>query len=84
MVEWGIFLLLTGNFNAYSNCIKGGLVHDWDPEGYLKYMRYHLWGSVILGNCQACELLVRIPPATINKLFFLFLLSFSFFFISVL
>ena len=35
---------------------------------------------LILLNCQACELLVRISPATINILFFLFLLSFSFFF----
>ena len=34
-------------------------------------------GAWILLNCQATELLVRIPPATIN--FFPFLLSFSFF-----
>ena len=39
-------------------------------------------GARILLNCQATELLVRIPPATIN--FFPFLLFFFFFFISVL
>ena len=36
--------------------------------------------ALVLLSCQACELFVQIPPATINNLFFLFLLSFSFLF----